>query len=538
MKAKGVIVVIVIILVILVLFAALRLKGGTPGVKPPPDDITSPSTNQSMVPPGSGLETSPDARQVGAGFGFGVGYIEIGKAGIMSGTGAGWARQPLIVWSLGEPTKPVFGRRNYKWDLLDTRVEEWAGAGFDMQLILKSYSMWASEPGSLPGVCYKGSLPQDEYQDDYAAWVQALVERYDADGEDDMPGLARAVPYYEIESEAHHAGCWDGTIEDYKKQLGIAYGAVKAADPDAKVILSGFDLGDTFDDFPTGAVAQQRMDHGEELYKQEGASDHLFSFVEETLKATDSYDIIELHYNRDYKGIYGEVNWIRKFSDKPIWAGDAASGPWVKQELYPAVPLYDEETDQTLLESVGNEDPTTLAWYRKEQAKLTAKKVVAGMDAGLSGIVIENIVDWGQEWNAMNLGNFMFIGLLDADGNPKPAYYTYKLLIEKLGGFGSVERLDLTGDIIKNRGEGVWAFRLTVGGKDVYVLWYEDNVNACPICSVTEDASTTVDLSSYLAGNVKATHIITEQGETSAESETADASSIEVGESPVIVESI
>ena len=33
-------------------------------------------------------------------------------------------------------------------------------------------------------------LPLPEYRPDYQAWIASLVERYDGDGKDDMPGVS------------------------------------------------------------------------------------------------------------------------------------------------------------------------------------------------------------------------------------------------------------------------------------------------------------------------------------------------------------
>jgi hypothetical protein len=45
----------------------------------------------------------------------------------------------------------------------------------------------------------------------------------------------------------------------------------------------------------------------------------------------------------------------------------------------------------------------------------------------------------------------------------RPAFYTYKLMVEKLSGFTAVQQLSLN--------QGVWAFRFSKRGGDVYVVW-------------------------------------------------------------------
>lgn len=83
---------------------------------------------------------------------------------------------------------------------VDGFVREFQVAGFrDLVVCLRSKSKWASKKYALIGV--QNISPKLEFLDDYGRWIGAIVERYDADGEDDMPGLRRAVEWYEIGSE-------------------------------------------------------------------------------------------------------------------------------------------------------------------------------------------------------------------------------------------------------------------------------------------------------------------------------------------------
>jgi hypothetical protein len=348
-----------------------------------------------------------------------------------------------------------------------------------------------------------------------------------------MPGLLIPVVQYEIESEAQHQCCWEGTISEYVQLLGRAYAAAKEANPRAKIILSGVNFGDIFDDFPSPETVEKRMDS----VKREGRND--VEFIRETLRHSDIYDIVEFHWNRDYKGAYGVLGWIRKYSDRPVWAGDAQSGPWIVPSEFPFVPLYPKE-GYALFRIISDKTDTmhkeVVSWLRREQAKLTVKRLVTGIGAGLKGLNLENINDWGMEWAKMGLGNYMFMGILDSNFAPKPAYYTYKLAITKLKGYSSVERLNIDNDILQSKGKGVWAFKFIVGNKPLLVLWYEDNINSCPICENKEEASITVDLSQYVSTqDAKIIHIITEDGRMDPKIEIKDTKNILVTETPIFL---
>ncbi len=74
-------------------------------------------------------------------------------------------------------------------------------------------------------------LPKDEKS--YRKYVKALVERYDGDGISDMPGLRVPIKHWQVDNEPPHG------LSDYAAFLKITYEAVKAADPDAKVLIGG-----------------------------------------------------------------------------------------------------------------------------------------------------------------------------------------------------------------------------------------------------------------------------------------------------------
>src|SRR3972149_11612526 len=80
-------------------------------------------------------------------------------------------------------------------------------------------------------------FPRPEYEDHYAAYVQALVERYDPDGSDDMPGLLDPVTLFGFEPE--YSSYWPGEAETYIRLLELARPAVRAANPEAQVMAAG-----------------------------------------------------------------------------------------------------------------------------------------------------------------------------------------------------------------------------------------------------------------------------------------------------------
>ena len=460
---------------------------------------------------------------------FGVGYVvlEPGYAKLYAQTGIKWIKLPDVGWKRIEPSPPSGGRHNYKWNLLDKIVKSYQAEGFHFIVLLRAKSTWASSPLRDSRMDAKGTgggivttPPKLEYWDDYADWVRAVVERYDADGVADMPGLRLPILDYEIESEAQHHGTWQASVDDYLKLLRTAYDAAKEANANTRIILTGINLGDTFDDRPSNSTVESRFS----TLKKRGRED--VDFIKRILK-DGKYDIVEFHYNRDYMGIYGTVDFIRKYTSREIWAGDATSAPWLVS-IGELNPLFSDKVGMKLFDKVVAGDRKTVNWFRAEQSSLTAKKFVVAAEVGVTKVIMETTNQWPMPegatyfWKSWHVQN-----MVTKDRSPLPVFHTLRLLVDKLDGYSSVKRL---GD----RRSKVYGYEFTVRGKPVYVFWYEDGIVQGPNDAA---AKVTVDLSSLVGrSTARVTPIITELGRTAARSETRDLKAVVLTETPIFVE--
>ncbi len=84
----------------------------------------------------------------------------------------------------------------------------------------------------------------------YASWVVEVVERYDGDGLDDMPGLARPIDHWEVDNEPDLKNTLQArgsevdpstfcTPEQYMAVLRVTVEAIRAADEDATILSGG-----------------------------------------------------------------------------------------------------------------------------------------------------------------------------------------------------------------------------------------------------------------------------------------------------------
>lgn len=533
------------------LIAALAC--GAPAPTPPP----------ATMAPATPAATPPDKSR----FAFGVEYAELGLGELYARTGVKWVKPRLesFAWGAIEVAPPHDGQHTYDWSLADATIAEYQKAGFEhIQLYVVSDSCWGDKrpltacpeqppkcPGQRPLVTREGIedflnkkldlMPKDEYLDDWAAWVQALVERYDADGQADMPGLRYPLLDYVIGGE--WIGFWPSrNAEDYVRLLRATYPAVKAANPQAQVGLIPLLLADVFEGDPPPDELARRLQNPPIF------GPALIPGVRTLLDASDAFDYVDMHSLGDYTEIPSTVAWIRsemaqRGYAKPIWIDDAFSmspliayGAPILKNARPWYPVTQATRDRAfaILEAVADfknpEHTIATAWLRGQAAASLVKRYVVAAGEEMVGVNVGNLEDWTVDTlvplriaTSQMIGAAAFQGMADVShpqgvqvcdrrvpGAPRPAWYTLKLVIAKLDGFSRVEKLpDLP--------EGVWGYRFTVRDHPVYALWYDHGVVAWP-----GEAPAAISVSLPATGSqVTLTHIVTEVGQTEPKVETS-----------------
>ena len=390
---------------------------------------------------------------------FGVGYAVEGYAKIVAKMGAKWVKIPLVPWGVIEPRPPQNGRHFYQWKRLDNLVKEYQDAGLHIQIVIKAACRWGAKHFAPPPESWRKSYPpKEKYWDDYYQFVYNLVERYDGDGYNDMPGLRYPIRYYEIESEAEHPIFWAGTIEEYGRLLKTAYKAAKKAHPETKIILSGINFGKLLDDNPSLQELKHKIKRLPRRYKKA-----LF-FIRKTLAMGDYYDVIDYHYNRDYTGAYGAVKWIRRELarhgyHKEIWAGDTASVPWVTDRGH-------RDILTILTNPLHPRHQKIMKWFRAEQAKLSVKKFIVAAELGIKKVFLESIRDFPKHaYKGAAKESWFLAGILNEDKTPRPVFYAYAQLTKKINNFQKIERLPR---------KGIYLYRVYfLDKKPIYIAWCE-----------------------------------------------------------------
>jgi hypothetical protein len=513
---------------------------------------------------------------------FGLGYATTNLAAPFANIGATQAKPnyQISTWQAIEPDPPVAGIHTYHWDNLDNMVTEYQSNGFsEMHLTLQAKSPWGTEAGCILGDC-KPSLPKPEYWEDYHSYVQAVVERYDADGVNDMPGLLYPVRQYEIETEADDwwpTPCPDITnpdseiperINTYLQLLAAAQSAAREAYPGVEILPGAMLFYGLFSSEPAPATIAARR-------AQNNTLDCLVTFDKEILRHPELFDAVEFHFlGDDYREIAVTIRWLREQMqlngyEKPIYPTDLPTAPALTPSsvfteefhLYPqdiAQNYLHIIADNIMLDTPSAEYLDIRTWYTAEQADFAVKLLLSAMEAEATGTQLATMtdfpwmfctptwypqvyavwswgvhglvdVDWGPFVLCFPLGGFQNV-------QPRPVFHTLRWFITNLGAFESVERLNMTPD--EPGPIEIYAYQVLVENRSIYVLWAEDGIG-----QVMGETKPTVNVTlPVITSTITVTHVITQAGQTEPAVETIaaidDQITLTVGESPIFVEGV
>jgi hypothetical protein len=336
--------------------------------------------------------------------------------------GIRWIRTPLS-WASIEPTNTT--PHSYTWSSLDTSVTNAAQADVELVLTLVNQPSWAA-------TYRQGPVTNTA---DLVEFVGAVVERYDGDGVDDVPGSVH-VRYFELYNEPDNAdvghaldggwGYWGHNGAGYAELLQELYPAVKAANPHAKLVFGGIAL-DWFEE-------------------DEGPFDS--GFLDDVLAACqgrDCFDVMNFHYYPVFRqweqygaGIIGKTNYVRQklaaygFADTPIVCtetGWVSGSSWGSHEL---------------------------------QSRYPAKVHARGIAAGLEIIVWYKIDDRSDS---------TLPGLLNIYLQPKPAYWAYQAMTGMLARALYQRPLALA----ETGSDQIEGYVFQTCGRRIDVVWTEDD---------------------------------------------------------------
>jgi hypothetical protein len=330
----------------------------------------------------------------------------------------------LFQWDMIEKMPGVFD-----FSATDRYVRQAQQNGLHILANIQPFAIWdqakchGPQPTGIPG---KGG-PQPTRgkpcdMDAYRNFVTRLVERYDGDSVDDMPGLTVPIKHWELMNEPEFQTepiYFQGTPADYAEVLKVTYETVKQTDPDAFIVQGGMA------GMMTGSAAwwQGVFDAGGGQY----------------------LDIMNMHSIG-----HGEHLNIPAFKQLLVKNGLQDKPVWVTEVQY-------QQARQT--QSYTNAD----------FAKILARSYIFALANGADKLFYVNIklppgYDPGIPFDERS-------ALITSSGEKSALFYAHQTVARMLGKLAQGD----TVQVIKEK-VGDWhieegQYKFTIGGQTVYALW-------------------------------------------------------------------
>lgn len=373
------------------------------------------------------------------------------------------------------PEAPLDFRR------LDRFVREFQEAGFrELVLALKPHSPWASK--SYPG---EGLFPlkggvKPEYLDAYDNWIFSVVERYDADGGADMPGLLYPVRFYEIGTE--FSSYEPEPVEEYLVILERAYSAAHRADDDVIVAHAAFLTTLAFSGNP-------QPDEYEAAFEEIPDRTHSLADMRGVLDRPDVFDVLNVHSLGDPYEIEAIVAWLNyemgeRDYQKRIIISDTATTPFISWgpatacdrapnlmgQIIPPATEADRCRLADYFTNLVNGDEATVRWTQGFAAQDMVKKVVVSAEQGILLIntaFTEDLIWLKWPIAQAGAGTSAWAGLISLEPREKRAgFHALQQVIRHLQGCESINRLAFD-DV------GIRAYELRCAGRRTWIAWYD-----------------------------------------------------------------
>tara|TARA_Y100000590_G_scaffold6790_1_gene8784 strand:- start:3950 stop:4969 length:1020 start_codon:yes stop_codon:yes gene_type:complete len=143
--------------------------------------------------------------------------------------------------------------------------------------------------------------------DNYKTFLLALIDRYDGDGNNDMPGLTKPIIYWEIMNEPEYKMFFKGNKEDFIEIFNFSSKIIKEKQKESVIIMAG---------------AAGMFPENKKYWKSV------------LPKIKENFDIANIHHISTPEGKCDKEFWVDEFSsllknlniNKPIWVTEAMIG--------------------------------------------------------------------------------------------------------------------------------------------------------------------------------------------------------------------
>lgn len=335
--------------------------------------------------------------------------------------GAAWDRPHFeyFTWGWIEPQPGVFDSQ-----ATDRQVRDAQEFDFHILANIQPRANW--DLAKCRAIAYSPSAPPAPFNDAYKPcdmerfrdFVSRLVERYDGDGLDDMPGLTAPIKHWEIMNEPEFDFYFLGTPADYFEILKATAEAAKAADPEAMIVQGGM-----------AGMMPECTEFWQAVFDRGGAQ---------------YIDIFNMHSIG-----HGEHLNIPAF--KAFLAKNGISGKpiWVTEVQY-------QQSHQTEYSSP------------EQFAQIMARSYIFALAHGVDKLFYVNLVKAhfapGAPFDERS-------ALLDDSLQKTPMFYTHRTIADMLGDLNADDTVQVLAEKIGSWSIETGQYKFVIDGRTIYALW-------------------------------------------------------------------
>jgi hypothetical protein len=416
-----------------------------------------------------------------------------------------WLRVHRIFWDRFEPAPPRDGFAQYRWKWFDEYIIK-PLQEIDVKVVLMVHptSRWAADPRRYrrahSGRKSANIPPKPKNMKHWQRALQDLFDRYNYDGKNDMPGLKKPFKHWQIGNEYYDRNLWDGTVQEYIEVLKAAYVAKKRVDPSIEIILAGIDAGRIAKYEASDAVRKK-------VLRRVG---YMTKFIKEMLKYPQYFDFIDVHVFNHFRinpnSIHESMDWLKKQMaligySKPYGALEWTASMTFMDSLFREEIRKDfEEKMKIVLSQQLNPHYERISKELEiEQAKDFAKVFVTLVGYGLERncyVQFRDLPPWWPNplWDKQGLVRARTRG--GRIEEPKPVFYVYKRLLEKLSPWvDAVEKIDVK--------DGVYAWQFLKEKRKMVVVWSDKNNQEVPLSVIGFDEQEKTKILNLVSGKEK-----------------------------------
>lgn len=348
--------------------------------------------------------------------------------------GPQWLRV-TVYWGNVERTRGI-----YDWSGAD-RIVGYAVTNPDVKIILTIdfAPEWAVQNSNIG----TGGPIDEEALDDFAAWVEAIVERYNGDGVNDAPG-SPVIDFIEVYNEpdrfCNGGNGWGNNGKEYAELLKIVHESAKKANPNIQIMMGGI----AYDWFNAVVDEQGNCDHtGIEDFFFTAPTPFVIDFLDTVLAngGGDYFDWMAFHVYPQFA-----KNWTNSPNpdiSKALQTNQLSIGVLEKtMHIREKLAQYGYYNKPIAITEVGaTADPTVGPYpiYPDSGNQKQAEHVVAigaqALAAGVSAMI------WWPLFDIPTLGHENDGLVTPNDTSRRPSFAVYQNLIDELGNAKPVSNL-------------------------------------------------------------------------------------------------